>query len=129
MGQITDNGRKLIEALRSGDYKQGRYTLTTRHSDGDRDCCLGVVCKLAIEDGVEVSQEEIEGCGHAIVTYDKETSCLPDQVKEWIGFSTYSGAYGQTGNSLMSTNDSGCTFAEIAAIIESAPQGLFADAV
>jgi hypothetical protein len=40
--------KRWVEALRSGKYKQGKDYLCR---DGDF-CCLGVLCELAVEDGV-----------------------------------------------------------------------------
>lgn len=35
---------KWVEALRSGKYKQGKKSLRSR--EGDKYCCLGVLCDL-----------------------------------------------------------------------------------
>lgn len=40
--------QKWLDALRSGKYKQGRKALhSDKYEDGDRYCCLGVLCKVA----------------------------------------------------------------------------------
>lgn len=38
--------RQWVKALRSGKFKQGLGQLFNRGSDGDRYCCLGVLCKI-----------------------------------------------------------------------------------
>lgn len=47
-GMITkQEAMQWVEALRSGDYEQGRTSLKTRDDDnGDRYCCLGVLAEL-----------------------------------------------------------------------------------
>lgn len=38
-----------VEALRSGEYAQGKYALTAVNEDGKMGyCCLGVACELAV---------------------------------------------------------------------------------
>ena len=50
--------KRWIDALLSGDYKQGRFSLrrTTNLRDKEtethRYCCLGVLCELLVEDGI-----------------------------------------------------------------------------
>ena len=39
---MNDNAKKLIKALRSGEYKQCRAVLR----DSRRFCCLGVACDI-----------------------------------------------------------------------------------
>lgn len=39
---------KWVAALRSGDFKQGRLQLKSEEGH----CCLGVLCELAIKDGI-----------------------------------------------------------------------------
>ena len=40
--------KKWVDALRSGEYAQGRSSLR----DHDEYCCLGVLCELAVKEGV-----------------------------------------------------------------------------
>ena len=60
---------KWVAALRSGEYTQAREVLAcetrTKH------CCLGVLCELAIEDGVEMDVVEAE--------YDDSLNEYPDR--------------------------------------------------
>jgi hypothetical protein len=47
--------KRWTAALRSNEYQQGKGFLVSRpnHDRGLRYCCLGVLCNLAIEDGVK----------------------------------------------------------------------------
>lgn len=42
----ADIKAKWLEALRSGKYAQGRKYLRRINDDGDRFCCLGVLCDI-----------------------------------------------------------------------------------
>lgn len=121
--KTPDEARKAwVEALRSGEYKQGKAFLNV----GERYCCLGVACRLAIADGVAVAVEE-RGEGHPVL-YGEESGWVPDAVREWLGLSTDTGDYtARNGRetSLANRNDSGAPFKRIADIIESKPKGLF----
>ena len=73
--------RKLwTDALRSDEYKQGDSYL----HQGDKFCCLGVACDVAIKSGLELDA----GTGYDaddIVTYGGADAILPREVKEWLG--------------------------------------------
>lgn len=44
-----------VAALRSGEFLRGQGYLTRVNADGsEQDCCLGVLCKLAIKAGIPV---------------------------------------------------------------------------
>lgn len=66
-----------IEALESGEYKQGHGQL---EKDGQF-CCLGVLCDLAIKDGVEVERKIDTVTGNML--YDGCTGILPASVYHW----------------------------------------------
>jgi hypothetical protein len=56
----------LVEALESGQYEQGRWSLS---KDG-KFCCLGVACEVARANGLSITiGSETFGDGQA-VTYD-----------------------------------------------------------
>ncbi|TGP34041.1 MULTISPECIES: hypothetical protein [unclassified Mesorhizobium] len=107
--------RKLwVQALRSGEYEQGRKRL---HLDS-RYCCLGVACVLAGKDEYDMGAR-------------LNLSNLYD-VMEFYGLRDHNGAYGEPNDMsdsyrvcLAQKNDSGTPFAAIADIIESEPPGLF----
>ena len=93
--------KKWIEALRSGNYQQGRGMLKGPLGY----CCLGVLC-------------EISGMGTWFDSYyyeiedERSGAVLPVKLREKIGLS----AEQQT--NLIGMNDSGDTFLEIADWIE-----------
>lgn len=97
--QLAKIKTKWVDALRSGAYKQGQYTL--RRSDNTY-CCLGVLHEIVEgpkswqinEDGTR-----FVGKGYAIITYN-------------CGFDT------EHIDRVMGMNDTGATFAEIADYIE-----------
>lgn len=99
-----------LEALRSGDYKQGCNLLRSRN---DEFCCLGVLCDLAYKAGI-VEEPEITELGDYM--YERDVSLLPPKVSKWSGGVGAMGDY--DGTSLVNDNDVGKTFEEIAAIIE-----------
>lgn len=109
-----------IEALRSGDYKQGRNQLRR----DDKFCCLGVACEVyekhvggldihAMNDGV-IS-------GRVDYSYDGEYSGWPNVVRDWalgsLGLTTLD--ENELTAKLMNLNDGGHSFDEIADILES----------
>lgn len=126
-----------VEALRSGEYEQGRGRLTQWNQDGDEMfCCLGVLCDIAIKNGVEVPvtdwcyedsdwasgiPEDIAGS----YIYADEVEFLPEPVMEWAGLADAQGTYiriesGETQTLKLTTlNDEiGLSFADIADEIE-----------
>ncbi len=106
---------KWVAALRSGKYQQGTGALCT----GDKFCCLGVLCNLAVNDGIikagkvrNVSDMVYYGNGeHARPNY------LPREVESWAQMDSSSGHIPTVG-ALADLNDSGKSFEEIATIIE-----------
>lgn len=126
--KTPEEARKAwVEALRSGEYKQGKQLL---HAD-DRFCCLGVACKLAVEDGVIPQGEPLDPDeADSPFAYQGLTGWVPGLVQQWLGLSADMGEYtARNGRetSLARRNDSGLTFSRIAEIIESEPKGLFTD--
>ena len=135
---MNENSRKLVEALRSGEYQQTKYRLR----DENGFCCLGVACDV-------YAKETGKGKWHTGSSdyyfkidedeYEEDGSRLPYSVQIWLGFSSVRGGrslknkslgnfvmpYGGYSSSLTRLNDSGSTFSEIADIIEFEPEGLF----
>jgi hypothetical protein len=75
-----------VEALRSGEYEQGKYRLR----NGDKFCCLGVLCDIAHKAGVveytPASEQVAQDPGEETFDrYGDETGCLPLEVREWAG--------------------------------------------
>lgn len=75
----TEIKKRWVEALRSGEYTQGRHTLKTPE---DTYCCLGVLCEIAKEDGVGYWDD----FGNFVVDEsDFSSGTLPVGVAEWAG--------------------------------------------
>jgi len=70
-----------IEALESGEYKQstGSLRYTPEDSGEPKFCCLGVLCEVAIKDGLDI---EFDPEGE---TYDGCSAFLPEKVQHWAG--------------------------------------------
>ena len=101
-----------VKALRSDEFEQGEGAL--RH--GDKYCCLGVACELAIRDGVWLSVTVDE---NNLYAYSGQTGTLPGDVRRWLDLETVDGVLkDDSETSLASTNDAGSPFSEIADIIE-----------
>lgn len=111
-----NNVKLLLDALRSGKYKQGKGALHFK----DKFCCLGVAC--------ETYQKEVGGLyvdvTDSYYSYDNYEAFLPPNVANWFGFATVCGNC-LSNESLVLLNDEGYTFEEIADFIESNPPGLF----
>src|SRR4051812_31133925 len=75
----------LVDALRSGEYEQGRSYLR----QDDSFCCLGVACEVARKNGLE-GNWELSNYGAGIQTFgNREYSSiamLPAAVIYWYGF-------------------------------------------
>jgi hypothetical protein len=113
---LRESVKKWVEALRSGEFDQGRSALETTQGF----CCLGVACKV----------------------YEKETGksakyhngrlvgeLLSDQyeVLLWLGLRKADGLFysGTETETLTHLNDNHADFLAIADLIESEPDGLF----
>jgi hypothetical protein len=98
--------------LESGDYLQGRGKL----QEGDRYCCLGVLCEIAVEQGVIRRPAMVGG----VVTYDNySTAHLPYSVAYWSGITPEGRLSSKVGGweDLTQLNDNGYTFKQIAEVI------------
>lgn len=110
--------RRWIEALTSGEYEQGTGWLLRE----DKYCCLGVLCDLAVKDGVIHLYDTIDSDGSRIFGRegDNNTTILPVAVKEWAGLDVTDPEVqdGDEVNDLTEMNDGGSPFFEIASAIE-----------
>lgn len=112
-----------LNALRSGEYKQGKGTLRAN----DSYCCLGVLCDLHAKEFKKdwvlvptVNDEHYDYLGR--------TQFLPNEVSNWAEIDYYKSlGYTNSGmfknddgkdSSLSTLNDEGKSFTEIADIIE-----------
>lgn len=131
-GPMNPKVKKLwVAALRGGEYQQGNNFL---HRVGGGMCCLGVLCALAVKNGVipePVAVEEADVDGGSVEVYrygktdvssgDASIIYLPNAVADWSGahvFGDLPQAGWVSGESLSILNDAGRTFEEIADIIE-----------
>lgn len=94
-----DVKKMWVEALRSGKYQQCTGKLhdyldiedslvpeSSKHSY----CCLGVLCDLALKNGVDVQlqyRRVYEGMpeSQSVYFYDDESGVLPESVMRWAG--------------------------------------------
>lgn len=82
--------RLLVNALRSGKFRQGRGKLA--YYDKERRkveyCCLGVACEVARANGLELARTKTKP-GSSTYAYGDperdEVSILPPSVAEWYG--------------------------------------------
>lgn len=118
---LNENAQKLVNALRSGEYKQGqRYLTQIVYKDSvlkeqeELNCCLEIACKLYQKEHPELKSVEV-ALGSAIIGYqtnkeiNPETRVLPRVVQRWLGFSYYNGEY-DSHKSLATLNDDGKSF-------------------
>lgn len=84
------NMRQWIVALRSGDYFQGqeklRY-LAPNPEDAElaavaRWCCMGVVCDVAVRDGLEM---RVQSTSTGRTRYNSSAVLMPMAVFQWLG--------------------------------------------
>lgn len=101
---------KWVEALRSGEYTQGKHRLRTKDNDF---CCLGVLCDIVDPSGWEMSV--LSDC----YEYENYVGTLPMAFAQDIDFPLVV-QKGMTNFEaiLQNMNDSGVPFSEIADYIE-----------
>ena len=66
----------LVDALRSGEFEQGYSYLKM----GNRYCCLGVACEIAIRNGVELHTATLDG----VTAFNSRKVDLPAKVSAWF---------------------------------------------
>lgn len=111
-----DIKKKWVAALRSGEYKQGRNSL--KNHEGEY-CCLGVLCDLAVREGLKV--EEKFHPSNRQYSFDGDFGFLPLSVRQWAQLSESSPTLtsGEDKEKLDCLNDLyRLTFNEIADLIE-----------
>lgn len=118
-GVIPPNALKWIEALESGEYKQGTGWLRR----GNTYCCLGVACDISGLNGWV--SDNSEGAEH--FRYGGNETSLPPRVERHFSLrGAHGDPLGPKGPSLTTLNDDHCaTFAEIAALLRANPADYF----
>lgn len=115
---------KWTTRLRSKQDVQGREYL---RSADNKLCCLGVLCEIAVEEGVIPAPhiKSPEYLGRAMYWYGSGTDThivLPRAVQEWAGLLDSDPMalpeLGDENGTLGMINDGGATFDEIADIID-----------
>ena len=104
--------KKWVKALRSGAYQQGTHQLV---DENDNFCCLGVLCNLAVDEGIG---EWVRSSGGWVfkTESDVDDQVLPLEVRLWAGMSSTAGRIKD--DYLTVLNDTGKGFKELASIIE-----------
>ena len=128
-----DKAIEWATALRSGKYEQGEGRLTTIRDLKEKDCCLGVACKVAIESGINIEiTKKSSGWDSDGPTYRVEyngegctlASDLLKDVREYLGIKSASGKIEtrlwdqELEFELTVLNDSDFDFNQIADVIE-----------
>jgi hypothetical protein len=106
--------QKWVDALRSGEYEQGRGMLRCKTDDSDQFCCLGVLCD--VYDPSQWSYDTDAGSSWVVdaVPYKGSSfTYLKDELLSELGISDDTQGY------LTVMNDMFCTFLQIADRIES----------
>lgn len=112
----ADVKAKWLEALRSGKYGQAHNVL--RSGDGERFCCLGVLCELH---SLETRSADWRPNTDGEFEYIGNVTALPLEVQRWARVRTASINLRRTVSdcsTLAELNDSGANFKEIADVIE-----------
>ncbi len=123
---MNDNAKKWVDALRSGKYKQTTQRLGLEQRDGTkRYCCLGVACEIYADENPD---SLVRWKGKELYSREYNSGSLSPEIVKWLGLDDDCGRYtnDRNGYSLSRRNDHGASFEEIADIIESEPEGLFA---
>lgn len=69
---------RWVEALRSGNYEQGRYNLRRR----DQFCCLGVLCDV-VKDEVNYNWLPVQDSEGTFYKFDEADEILPKVVADY----------------------------------------------
>lgn len=118
----------LKKALLSGEYQQcvGVLEKFSEVTNQTYNCCLGVACREYMKDGGKILTENINNKIFFISEEsDRGFTTLPLAVMDWLGFATVDGVFQKpihykemSLKSLISANDSGMSFEEIAELID-----------
>lgn len=78
---------RWVAALRSGEFQQGQFRLRQTRGDVTQLCCLGVLCELAVADGVLTSETlgALDGARLTVYGDRHAVTTLPVEVIRWAG--------------------------------------------
>lgn len=113
--------RRWVDALRSDEYKQYQGRLAKEGQNGLEYCCLGVLCELAVAEGVIAEKTTNNGCFGYEGANGLQAALPPPAVAGWVGLvgDSWEVEEENTNVELTSLNDDrNWTFAEIADVIE-----------
>lgn len=109
-----EKARRLwVRALRSGKYGWGKEGL---HPKDGKFCCLGVLCEVAIKQGVITSYAHNDG-----------TLSNYPEVLGWVGLQDDSGDFYDGDLTKINDEAKRNPFKKIANLIENNPEGLFVE--
>lgn len=97
------------DAMESDEFTQGIKRLTTVEEDGtEKDCCLGVLCKLAVKAGVipegEIVYEGTYDVNQRAYGTGRSTGLLPREVTEWAGLPPAPAEHEEGGSVMLDLN-------------------------
>lgn len=119
---MNEEIKKLwIEALRSGEYKQGTGRLNMVNEAGaSLMCCLGVLCDLYIKQTGKGEWVNDNGIKHFTSSTEKYVAMLPPiEVVQWAGLTTNRGMKNINLDSMNDGIGQPChSYDEIAIVIE-----------
>lgn len=112
--------RQWLEALRSGEYKQGQQALKKKTAKGELQyCCLGVLCELHRKATKKFQWQEIVNYEPSVYLYNAFKAFLPREVNHWAGLHrSYLTDNLAAETILAEANDNGADFPAIANWIE-----------
>lgn len=97
---VKERVKLWVEALRSGNFRQGRGYMRIEHEYSSASyCCLGVAMEVAYANG----------CPRNAYANWGKTSLMPEEVRDWYG--GFPNTYAEE---LATMNDAGLSFREIA---------------
>lgn len=106
-----ENRREWVEALRSGDYKQGQGNLFASKDDREEYCCLGVACSILGYKKQDIVNRSFLDSPY-IENYE-DSSKFVEKPSEKFGLRQFQI------EALAHLNDNGVPFTDIAEVIES----------
>lgn len=116
--------KQWVERLKSGKDTKGAGGLSVIVKGAQQDCCMGVLCKMAIEAGVPVTVTKTQQKYNEEVTeieYDGKDCYLPESVRKWASMKSKKGCFSHSGDeaeSLVGVNDRNDNFGPVIEKIE-----------